>query len=238
MSRNLICSPAPSEPTEDSLGELARAALRYVKPGQTLGLGSGRAAEAFIRAVAEADLNIRGVPTSSATAELADYHKIQLVSLDEVGHLDADFDGADEVDPQLNMVKGRGGALVREKVVAAASRRRIFLVWDAKLVKRLGQHGNLPIEVLPFATSLVLHEVAKLGLKAKVRLDAEGSRFISDNDNLILDCTVTAIRSPGRLQHDLLGIPGVVDTGLFLGIADLVLVVSSDGKITHLRRSR
>jgi ribose 5-phosphate isomerase A len=238
VSRNFIWSPPLSEPTEDSLGELARAALRYVRSGQTVGLGSGRAAEAFIRAVAEAGLNIRGVPTSTATAKLARSQEIPLVNLDEVARLDADFDGADEVDPHLNMVKGRGGALVREKVVAVASRRRIFLVWEEKLVKRLGQHGNLPIEVIPFAAPVVLRDVAKLGLKPKVRRDDEGGQFISDNGNLILDCMVTTIRSPDRLERDLLGIPGVVDTGLFLRLADLVLVLSSNGKVTHLRRSR
>src|SRR5205085_11531942 len=106
-------SSSSPEPSADSLAELARAALRYVKPGQTVGLGSGRAASAFIRALAEADLDIRGVPTSSATAELARSRKIQLVKLESVGKLDADFDGADEVDPHLDLVKGRGGAMVR-----------------------------------------------------------------------------------------------------------------------------
>ena len=231
-------SPSLPDPTAESLAELARAALRYVKRGQTVGLGSGRAAEAFIRALAEARLGIRGVPTSAATAKLARSQKIQLVSLDKVGRLDADFDGADEVDPRLNMVKGRGGALVREKVVAVASRRRIFLVWDGKLVKQLGQHGNLPIEIVPFALSVVLRQVLKLGLKPKVRVDHEGNQFISDNGNLIIDCSVSPIRSPGRLERELLAIPGVVGTGLFLGIADLVLVLSSDGKIIHLHRSR
>lgn len=236
--RKFSCLPISSEPTGESLAVLARAALRYVKSGQTVGLGSGRAAEAFIRTVAEAGLDLRGVPTSSASAELARSQKIQLVTLGEVGRLDADFDGADEVDPQLNMVKGRGGALVREKVVAAASRRRIFLVGHDKLVQRLGQHGNLPIEVLPFAAPVVLRELSKTGLKPKVRPDDKGGQFISDNGNLIIDCKVTAIRSPGRLDRTLQSIPGVVGTGLFLGIADIVLVLSREGKITSLRRPR
>jgi len=232
-------SPSPPSPESapECLDELAKAALRYVKSGQTIGLGSGRAANAFIRAVADAGLNIRGVPTSFASAELARSLNISLVNLDEVGRLDADFDGADEVDPHLDMVKGNGGAMVREKVVAAASRRRIFLVGDEKIVKRLGEHGNLPVEVVPFAAPLVLREIAKLGLKPKVRLDHEDRQFISDNGNLVLDCRVTAIRSLARLERDLLAVPGVVGTGLFLGIADVVLVVSGDGKITTLRRS-
>jgi ribose 5-phosphate isomerase A len=229
--------PPPPKSAPDRLGKLAGAALRYVKSGQTIGLGSGRAARTFIRAVAEAGLKIRAVPTSSASAELARSLKIRLVNLDEVGRLDADFDGADEVDPRLNMVKGRGGAMVREKVVAVASRRRIFLVGNEKIVKRLGEHGNLPVEVLPFAAPLAMREIAKLGLKPKVRLDREGREFVSDNGNLVFDCQVSAIRNPARLECDLRAVPGVVGTGLFLGIADVVLVMSGDGKITTLRRA-
>jgi ribose 5-phosphate isomerase A len=236
-SESSLSQPSPKS-APDCLGDLARAALRYVKSGQTLGLGSGRAASAFIRAVAQAGLNIRGVPTSSASAELARSLKIRLVNLEEVARLDADFDGADEVDPRLDMVKGRGGAMVREKVIAAASRRRIFLVGDEKIVKRLGEHGNLPVEVVPFAAPLALREIAKLGLKPKVRLDHDGREFISDNGNLIFDCRVVAIRSPARLERDLRAVPGVVGTGLFLGIADIVLVMSGNGKIATLRRSR
>jgi ribose 5-phosphate isomerase A len=237
MRRNPPSSPT-LEPSGESLAELARVALRYVKSGQTIGLGSGRAAHAFILAVARAGLDVRGVATSSASAELARSQKIELVTLDEIRKLDADFDGADEVDRHLNMVKGRGGAMVREKVVAAASRRRIFLVWDAKMVKRLGEHGNLPIEVVPFAAPLVSREIAKFGLKATVRLDHNDRQFVSDNGNLIFDCRVSPIRNAGRLERDLLGVPGVVGTGLFLGMADLVLVLSRSGKITTLRPPR
>jgi ribose 5-phosphate isomerase A len=236
VPRKLSSVPPSPGPSAESLGALGRAALRHVKSGQTIGLGSGRAAHAFIHALAEARLDIRGVPTSSDTAELAHSLKIPLVNLDEVSRLDAVFDGADEVGPRLDMVKGLGGALVREKVVAFASRRRIYLVWDEKMVKRLGEHGNLPVEVVPFAVPLALREIAKLGLKPKVRLDKEGRQFISDNGNPVLDCRVTVIRNPSRLERDLLAVPGLVGTGLFLGVAEIVLVLSDDGKITTLRR--
>jgi ribose 5-phosphate isomerase A len=225
------------EATADALDELAKAALRYVKAGQTIGLGSGRAADAFIHALADADLKVRGVPTSCASADLARALKIELVKLDEVRRLDVEFDGADEVDPRLNMIKGYGGALVREKIVAAASRRRIFLVGEEKIVRRLGQHGNLPVEVVPFALPLALREFSRLGLKPTVRSDDEGNQFISDNGNVIVDCGVTTIRRPAVLERDLLAVPGVVGTGLFLGIADVVLVISAAGKLTTLRRS-
>jgi ribose 5-phosphate isomerase A len=134
------------------------------------------------------------------------------------------------------MIKGHGGALVREKIVAAASRRRIFLIGDEKLVKRLGEHGNLPLEVVPFAAPVALRAIGKLGLKPRLRLESEGRPFVSDNGNLLVDCRVSSIRSPARLERELRAVPGVVDTGLFLGIADVVLVISASGKITTLRR--
>ncbi|HJU11934.1 MAG TPA: ribose-5-phosphate isomerase RpiA [Candidatus Binataceae bacterium] len=227
-------APSSSRP----LDVLARAALGYVNPGETIGLGSGRAAHAFIRALAQVRLDVRGVPTSSASAELARSLRIPLVNLDDVDLLDADFDGADEVDPHLDMIKGRGGAMVREKVVAAAARRRIFLVGDEKIVKRLGEHGNLPLEVVPFAKPLVLRQIANFGLSAKVRLDSQGHQLISDNGNLVVDCHIGTIADPSRLESDLRSIPGLVGTGLFLGLADIVLVVSKDGKIRTLRRSQ
>jgi len=233
-STSLQRRPAAS----DYLGELANAAIRYVKSGQTIGLGTGRAAQAFIRALATARIDIQGVPTSSASAKLARSLRIPLVTLDQVGRLDADFDGADEVDPHLDMIKGRGGALLREKVVALASRRRIFLVGHEKLVKRLGERANLPVEVVPFAVPLALREIARLGLKPKVRLDGDGSQFTTDNGNLVLDCGVGIIRSPARLESKLRGVPGVVGTGLFLGIADIILVMSDDRRLITLRRSR
>jgi ribose 5-phosphate isomerase A len=219
----------------DKLGEYA---LRYVKPGQTLGLGTGRAASAFIRALGEAKIEIRGIPTSNASAELARSRGIELIDLREAGRLDADFDGADEVDPRLNLIKGDGGALVREKIVAAASRRRIFLVGAEKCVKYLGARGNLPVEVMPFATSYAARVIAKLGLRPKLRIDHNGGEFVTDNGNSIFDCRVGKISNPRRLEHDLRAIPGIIGTGLFIGMADLVLVASAEGKITTLRRPK
>ncbi|HKV56498.1 MAG TPA: ribose-5-phosphate isomerase RpiA [Candidatus Binataceae bacterium] len=230
--------PPLKETISNPLDHLARYALRYVKPGQTLGLGTGRAASAFIRALAAAGLKIRGVPTSKASSELAHSLGIELADFNQVSRLDADFDGADEVDARLNMVKGRGGAMVREKVVAVASRRRIFLVGSEKRVKRLGERGILPVEVVPFAINPVLREVSRLGLKPQIRLGGNGQEFVSDNGNVVIDCRVTAIRSPARLECDLLAIPGVVGTGLFVGIADIVLVGSEDGAVTTMRRPR
>jgi ribose 5-phosphate isomerase A len=239
VSSSLSLPIAPSgDAGSEGLAQLARHALRYVKPGQTIGLGTGQAASAFIRIVAAAGLGIRGVPTSSASAELARSLDIELVDLKQTGRLDSDFDGADEVDPRLNLIKGRGGALVREKVVAVAARRRVFLISEDKKVKRLGERGNLPIEVVPFAAPVAIRQLSRMGLKPVVRSDHTGHEFISDNGNLVLDCKVTPIKNAARLERELHAIPGVVGTGLFLGVADLVLVISSHGKITTLRRPR
>jgi ribose 5-phosphate isomerase A len=218
------------------LDALGKYALRYVKPGQTLGLGTGRAASAFIRALGESRTKIRGVATSEASEALARSLGIEIVNLREVHTLDLDFDGADEVDPRLNMIKGRGGAMVREKVVAAASRRSIFLVGEEKLVRRLGAHGNLPIEVIPFASFFSMRRIRKLGLKPVVRIGDDGQEYRTDNGNLVLDCAVHEIRNPARLERELLAIPGVVGTGLFVGRASLVLVASHQSKISILRR--
>jgi ribose 5-phosphate isomerase A len=230
-------SPVKDSGTAPELEALGRYALRYVKPGQLLGLGTGRAASAFIQALADARREVRGVSTSKASAELARSLGLQLVELKDVGRLAADFDGADEVDPRLQMIKGLGGAMVREKVVAMSSRRRIFLIGEEKLVKRLGEHGNLPIEVVPFALPYVSRELTKAGLKPKTRAASDGSEFVSDNGNRVIDCAVREIRNPARLERELLAISGVVGTGLFIGIADLVLVAMRDGAIKTLRAS-
>lgn len=220
------------------LDHLGRYALRYVRPGQTLGLGTGRAAAAFIRALGHSKIKVRGVPTSNASAKLAQALGIELAELRDVARIDIDFDGADEVSPRLDLIKGLGGALVREKIVAASARRRVFLVGDEKLVKRLGAHGNLPVEVVPFAEAYVARQVHALGLRPALRRGADGAEFITDNGNLILDCGVREIRAPARLENDLLKIPGVVGTGLFVGMATMVLVASPDGKVTTLRPNR
>ena len=221
---------------EEQLDALGTYALRYFKEGQTIGFGTGRAASAFLRALGASGMAVRGIPTSTAAAELARSLKFEIVDPGEAPKLATDFDGADEVDGRLNMIKGFGGAMVREKVVATAARKRIFLVGEEKLVKRLGDHGILPVEVVPFAAAYVARKIAKLGLEPKVRKDASGKDVISDNGNLIFDCGVSGLRKPARLERDLLAIPGVVGTGLFIGIADVVLVAMHDGKIKTLRR--
>src|SRR5271166_4221555 len=223
-------------PADDaSLEALGRYALRYVKPGQTLGLGTGHAASAFIRALGASGISVRGVPTSNASDELARSVGIPSVTLAAAGKIDVDIDGADAVDPRLNLIKGYGGALVREKIVAASSRRFVVLVGYEKIVKRLGDRGSIPVEVVPFGVSLVAAKIKALGMKPRVR-ENDGKEFITDNGNLIFDCAVKRIASPARLDRELLAIPGVVGTGLFVAMADVVLVAEASGKIRALRR--
>ncbi len=219
---------------QDHLEALGRYALRFARPGDVIGLGTGRAASAFINALGASLIQVRGVPTSRASEDLGRSLGIEVVSLADAPKIDTDFDGADEVDPRLNLIKGYGGALVREKIVAASSRRFIVLVGEEKLVKRLGARGTLPVEVVPFGVPLAARKIAALGLKPKVR-QQDGIDFVTDNGNLILDCGVKDIRNPARLDRELLSIPGVVGTGLFVGMASMVLVARSSGKIETLR---
>jgi len=209
----------------------ARRALELVEDGQILGLGTGRAAAAFVRALGaavRAGLEVRGVPTSVATETLAREVGVPLLGLDEAGLLDITFDGADEVSPDLDVIKGYGGALVREKIVAASSSRLVILVGDEKLVDRLGARGRLPVEVVPFGVSLCRRRLAEMGIPAVVRT-SEGDRpFVTDNGNHVLDAKVGPIDDPGSLDARIQGIPGVVGTGLFVGMADVVIVQHPD----------
>jgi ribose 5-phosphate isomerase A len=212
----------------------ARRALEMIRDGDAVGLGSGRAASAFVEALAErvrAGLRIRGVPTSEATARLASQHGIPLTTLDEVLPLDITVDGADEVDPQRNLIKGLGGALVRERIVATASRRLVILVGPEKIsekvVPALGSRGILPVEVVPFGMALCRRRLADLGFPADVRREG-GRPFVTDNGNVILDCQIKPLADPAAVEQAIHAIPGVVGTGLFLGIADTVLIDRGD----------
>ena len=216
----------------DDLRALGKRALDFVPEGGTIGLGTGHAATAFIQALGErvhAGLKIRGVPTSQASADLAQQLGIPLVTLEEAGTIDVDLDGADEVDPAGNLIKGYGGALVREKIVAASSRRLVILVGAEKLVPVLGSHGKLPVEVLPFGLALCSRRLTELGCEPTLRLRA-GEPWVTDNGNLILDCHVAPIEDPKQLELAIWAIPGVVDSGLFLNMTHAV-VIQRDGTV-------
>jgi ribose 5-phosphate isomerase A len=205
---------------------LAEAALGMIRSGAVLGLGSGRAATAFVRALGHRvaqGLSVRAVPTSQATADLAAQLGIPLVAPDDIEALDVTVDGADEVDPELNLIKGLGGALVREKVIATMSRRLVILVGAEKLVSALGEHGVLPVEVIPFALGVCRRRLADLGFPPALR-QKTGKPLVTDNGNYVLDCRIPVLQDPAETEQTIRAIPGVVGTGLFLGLADTVLI--------------
>jgi ribose 5-phosphate isomerase A len=215
-------------------------ALELVPDGSAIGLGSGRAAWAFVELLGErirtGRLEVRGVPTSEETARIAAKHGVPLISLNEVNELFLTVDGADEVDPNLDLIKGYGRALVREKIVAASSRQLVILVGEEKLVPQLGTRGRLPIEIVPFALPLCLRLLGELGLRP-VLWEQNNHPATSDNGNYILDCAIDPIADSGRLERSIHNIPGVVDTGLFLNMAGLVLVGDrSNFNLTSERR--
>jgi len=228
---------------ELSMRAAAAAALDQVFDGARVGLGSGRAVSIFIAMLGERrreGLRVSGVAASEAAAVRARKAGIPLVALEQ--ELDMAVDGADEVAPNLDLVKGRGGALVRERIVAAASKRQIIIVSETKLVRNLGAHAYVPVEVIPLARWLVAREIETLGLVPVLRMDrARRQPLVSENRNLTLDCApfrplVDGARAR-KLERALLAIPGVVDTGLFLGTADQVLVGRGDGGVDILRRA-
>ena len=206
-------------------------ALELVPNGSRIGLGSGRAAQAFVMALGErlhkGSFHVHGVPTSEETARLARKEGVPLLTLAEAGILDLTVDGADEVDGNLDLIKGYGRALVREKIVAASSRRLAILVGDEKLVPQLGTRGQLPVEVIPFALPLCERRLCELGCRPILYRQGD-SPFVTDNGNHILDCQIEPISDALRLEMDIRAIPGVVGTGLFLGMAETVLVGDRD----------
>jgi ribose 5-phosphate isomerase A len=219
-------------------------ALELIQDGAKVGLGTGRAAAAFIAQLGERvrqGLRVVAVATSSVSARQARELGIPLADFGEELELDLVVDGADEVAPNLDLLKGRGGALVGEHIVTSASRRQIILVSPEKRVSGLGERGGIPVEVIPLARGPVTRRVRGLGLVPTLRLDADGSRpFVSDNGNLTLDCAVAAPLRDGlaarKLEAELRAIHGVVDTGLFLGTAERVLVGHPDGHVEVLLR--
>jgi ribose 5-phosphate isomerase A len=208
----------------------AEKALELVQDGMLIGLGSGTTARYFTEGVGHLvaeGMKVRGVPSSRATAELAAGLGIPIVT-ELVGQIDLAVDGADEVDPALNLIKGRGGALFREKLVAAASKRFVVIVDESKLVKQLGV-GVLPVEVLPFLWRSTAERLAALGVSLVLR-GGEETPYVTDNGNLVLDVTVEGgIKDPGTFGDELKRVLGVVEHGLFVGMADTVIVGGPEG---------
>ena len=221
-----------------AVGEQAAA---MVEEGMRLGLGTGSTAayaiEALGRRVQEEGLAVVGTPTSFAAERLARQHHIPLATLDELDELDLAFDGADEVDPSLNLIKGRGGAHTREKVVAWVARRFLVLADASKIVERLGINHPVPIEVLPMATSPVSRALERLGAEPTLRMaEKKDGPVVTDQGLWIIDAHFDAIDDPAELDGRLNALPGVLGHGLFIGIATDVLVGTSGGEVEHRQR--
>jgi ribose 5-phosphate isomerase A len=214
----------------------ARASLRFVKDGQIVGLGTGSTAAYFIQLLSEQvknGLRIRGIPTSDRSREQAESLGIPLTTLDECPEIDVTVDGADEFDPQLRLIKGGGGALLREKVVASATRQLVIITDKTKQVPLLGRFP-LPVEVIKFAQAVVQRKIETLGAKVSPRQDAKGKPYLTDENNHILDCHFGKIPDADGLARRLNDMPGVVEHGLFIGMASVVLVADGS-EIIELR---
>lgn len=215
----------------------AARAVEFVRPGMRLGLGTGSTAKHFVELVGErvrAGLDIIAVPTSEATRADAERCGIRLTTLDETPTLDLTVDGADEIDPDLNLIKGGGGALLREKIVAAASARMIVISDHSKLVTALGRFP-LPVEITPFgftATRLAVEKaitsIQRPG-PLSLRKGKDGHPFVTDGGHWIIDAALERIDDPKAMAHALSGIPGVMEHGLFVGLAQMAIISGPDG---------
>jgi ribose 5-phosphate isomerase A len=215
----------------------ARASLQFVKDGQVVGLGTGSTAAHFIKLLGEKVKNgmrVRGIPTSDRSRELAESLGIPLTTLDDCQEIAVTVDGADEVDPQLRLIKGGGGAMLREKVVASATKQLVIVADATKQVPVLGKFP-LPVEVIQFAQALVAKRITALGAKVSVRLNGDGTPYVTDERNHILDCRFGQIADADVLARQLSEMPGVVEHGLFIGMASVVLFARGS-EIVELRR--
>ena len=205
---------------------VGRASVQFVREGNIVGLGTGSTAFYAVQALAErvrAGLKIRGIPTSLATRDLAASLGIPLTTLEEFQQIDVTIDGADEFDPQLNLIKGGGGALLREKIIASASRQVVIIADSTKQVPMLGQFP-LPVEVIPFAEVLVAKKISALGATVKLRKRKDQTVFVTDEGHHILDCHFGQVPDPPALARELSDMPGIVEHGLFIGMASVLLI--------------
>jgi len=214
----------------------AEAACEYVKDGMIVGLGTGSTAEFAVKKIGELvrnGLSIRGIPTSDATKILAESEGIPLIDFSETMFIDLTIDGADEIDANLNMIKGGGAALLREKIVASASREEIIIVSGSKLVQQLGTFP-LPVEVIPFGWQVVFNQLESLQGNPELRLK-QGQPSVTDQGNFIVDCHFRKIENPEQLEQHLNMIPGVVENGLFINLCTRMIMADGENIIIKNR---
>jgi ribose 5-phosphate isomerase A len=220
--------------TQDEAKRMAaRRALEFVEDGMSLGLGSGTTSAMFIQELGErvkAGLKVRGIATSAASQKLAESLSIPISNFEETTELDLAIDGADEVGPGLALIKGGGGALLREKIVESAAKKFVVIADGSKLVKRLGKFP-LPVEVIQMALPLVTRRLEALALNPHLRHHKDGSLYLTDENNVILDCAAGEIPDPAKTAADIRAIVGVVEHGLFLNMASVALIATDQGVV-------
>jgi ribose 5-phosphate isomerase A len=221
----------------DARTAAAAAAVELVEPGMTIGLGSGRALWKVVELLAASGQPVRASVASSRTQELARKAGFELVELDGTVELDLALDGADEVDPQLRLIKGGGGALLREKIVISAARRFVVVAEASKRVSRLGETFRLPVEVVRFGWRDTERRLAALLPDAELRLRDDRQEYLTDEGHLILDCAIPAEADIDSLGAAVKQVPGVVEHGLFIGMTERALLGRDDGSVEVLEAS-
>lgn len=217
---------------DSAIEALSTDALKFVKDDFVIGLGSGRAATAFVKSLSSfikiKDYNIRGVPTSLQIKLIAEKGEIPLVEADQVDHIDVVFDGADQIDSQKFVIKGGGGALLRENILFNLAKKVVVMADKSKFVKNFTR--TVPVEVLPQARNLVTSEIKKLGGSAELRLIDKGYPFFTENGNIILDCDFGVIKNPKILSQKIKQVTGVIESGIFLRKPDVIYKAKIGGK--------
>jgi ribose 5-phosphate isomerase A len=217
---------------DDAISALSTDALKFVKDGYVLGLGSGRAATSFVKSLSlfikTKKIKIKGVPTSLQIKLIAEQGKIPLIQADQVDHIDVVFDGADQIDSEKNLIKGGGGALLRENILINAAKKVVIMADKSKFVKHFNR--SVPVEVHPLARSSVTKSIKKIGGKPRIRTLERGYPFITENGNIILDCNFGVIKKPKILAQKIIQIAGVMEVGIFTRKPDVIYKAKTNGK--------